>query len=187
MFEISTGANLQLLNLSGMALMHGVPTNIVRQSDQSNSQQLSLAIHGNAPAFDGIQYQSRFFGKCIAVYDHALHKLSVKQTELLENLEGSLRRSSKRWAFRSSAEPPILQHLSVPSLRSKDAIGQSGHGQIGIDRWEMQTSSGRRDFYLREVFGAGASELLSLARLHLHDRAILKGDHQQARVWIVSR
>lgn len=90
-FEISTSAPLQLLNLSGMGLMlHGVPTDIVRQADHTNSQQLSLAIHGNAAAFDGIHYQSRFFGECVAVYDRSLHKMSVIRSALLESLEGSL-------------------------------------------------------------------------------------------------
>lgn len=90
-FEISTTSPLQLLNLSGMGMMFaGVPTDIVHDSDHTSSQQLSIAFHGNAAAFDGIHYPSRFFGDCICVYDRAIPHLQDGPSELLSNLEGAL-------------------------------------------------------------------------------------------------
>ena len=90
-FELSTVSPLQLLNLSGMGMIFaGVPTDIVRDSDHTNSQQLSIAVHGNAAGFDGIYYPSRFFGECICVYDRAIPHLQEGPSELLSNLEGPL-------------------------------------------------------------------------------------------------
>lgn len=90
-FEISTVKSLQLLNLSGTGMLFaGVPTDIVHDSDQTNSQQLSIAVHGNAANFDGIQYPSRFFGECICIYDRAIRHLQEGRSELLSNLEGAL-------------------------------------------------------------------------------------------------
>ena len=90
-FEISTTAPLQLLNLSGTGLMFaGISTDILRQADHTKSQQLSIAVHTHDAHFDGILYQSRFFGECICVYNRVVSKLMESGADLLSNLEGSL-------------------------------------------------------------------------------------------------
>jgi len=92
-FEINAVRPLRLVNLNNMGMFwHGVPTDILRSSNQTMAQKLSRAIYENAGAFDGILYQSRFLmAECIAVFDRAIPKLQVAKSQPLSKLTGGLR------------------------------------------------------------------------------------------------
>ncbi len=91
LFEISTSKPLRLLNLSDAGMMYaGIPTDIVRKSDHTQSRLLSVAVHDNPANFDGILFPSRFFGTCLCVYDRALPKLWPARSILLSGIEGNL-------------------------------------------------------------------------------------------------
>lgn len=90
--RLSSNEPLRLLNLTGAGTMaFGIPTDIVRSSDQTKSRQLSRAIHRNPSGIDGILYASRLTsGQCLAIYDRALSKLTIDQETPLTDLTSEL-------------------------------------------------------------------------------------------------
>jgi hypothetical protein len=83
---------MNLFDLAGVGMIrHGIPTDVVRGSDQTYSRLLSAAIHRSASGFDGVLYQSRFTGgNCIAFFDSARFKVRIEDEVRLADIEGTM-------------------------------------------------------------------------------------------------
>jgi hypothetical protein len=84
------GSALNLVDLTGDgAILMGMPSDVLRGSDQRPARAWSLAFYTHAEAPDGIIYPSRLNDELnLAIYDRAVPKLVVTGTCDLLNATG---------------------------------------------------------------------------------------------------
>jgi hypothetical protein len=92
--EIVVASPLTLVDLTGDGrLKMGVPSDVTGARDQAPSHLWSAALHAHPAAPDGVLYPSRLNGeRCIALYDRAIGKLTVRASPRLVELRDVLAR-----------------------------------------------------------------------------------------------
>jgi len=88
--EIRPASDLKLIDLTGDGPVRmGIPSDVVRGSQQGLARRWSVAIHDHPDAVDGILYSSRLNGETnVALYDRVIAKLGVRRVVALRRAAG---------------------------------------------------------------------------------------------------